>query len=236
MYSKITNPETGRKVDLFGKIGQKILRNYVNLMNGGGLFGGPPPAPSCAQLEQECTSTWTEGTVEDIDKNGDWESMCCSRGTLNNTPRDHQSNFPKLRCHTYYDDVDISTGEENEIYKPITRGDRKGFCWYQDPWQRKHNKKDAAERRKKYKYDTYLPKTYHKPGDRFSSDGKCPDDGCRGVKPDGNGMWQASIKDNNGQIKVLGTYETAEQAGRRYDKEAYRLGEYFFNFPDEHKR
>ena len=35
MYSKITNPETGRKVNLFGKIGQQILKNYINVMNGG---------------------------------------------------------------------------------------------------------------------------------------------------------------------------------------------------------
>ena len=29
-YSKIVNPDTGRKVSIFGKLGQKILSNYLN--------------------------------------------------------------------------------------------------------------------------------------------------------------------------------------------------------------
>ena len=29
-YSKIVNPATGRKVSVFGKLGQKIIRNYLN--------------------------------------------------------------------------------------------------------------------------------------------------------------------------------------------------------------
>ena len=33
-YSKITNPETGRKVNIFGKKGQQILRNYINQLGG----------------------------------------------------------------------------------------------------------------------------------------------------------------------------------------------------------
>ena len=46
MYSKITNPETGRKVNLFGKIGQQVLKNYINVMNGG----------ACKDENEECTS------------------------------------------------------------------------------------------------------------------------------------------------------------------------------------
>ena len=33
-YSKITNPETGRKVNIFGKKGQQILRNYISQLGG----------------------------------------------------------------------------------------------------------------------------------------------------------------------------------------------------------
>ena len=46
MYSKITNPETGRKVNLFGKIGQQILKNYINVMNDG----------ASRSEDEECTS------------------------------------------------------------------------------------------------------------------------------------------------------------------------------------
>ena len=35
MYSKIINPETGRKVDANGKLGRKILNNYLNILKGG---------------------------------------------------------------------------------------------------------------------------------------------------------------------------------------------------------
>lgn len=40
MYSQIVNPETGRRVNVSGKIGQKVIRNYLNqYQSGGGLFG-----------------------------------------------------------------------------------------------------------------------------------------------------------------------------------------------------
>lgn len=35
MYSKITNPLTGRKVSINGKVGKNILRNYINVLVGG---------------------------------------------------------------------------------------------------------------------------------------------------------------------------------------------------------
>ena len=34
MYNKIFNPESGRMVSLFGKLGQKILKNYLSLLGG----------------------------------------------------------------------------------------------------------------------------------------------------------------------------------------------------------
>jgi hypothetical protein len=34
-YNQIVNPETGRRVNINGKIGQKVLKNYIQEMNGG---------------------------------------------------------------------------------------------------------------------------------------------------------------------------------------------------------
>jgi hypothetical protein len=31
MYSKIVNPETGRKVSIFNKVGKKILKKYFQI-------------------------------------------------------------------------------------------------------------------------------------------------------------------------------------------------------------
>ena len=49
MYSKIVNPKTGRKVSTKGKLGQSILRNYVdslsNILSGGSSPPQPPVMP-----------------------------------------------------------------------------------------------------------------------------------------------------------------------------------------------
>ena len=36
MYDKIVNPVTGRKVSVYGKLGKKILQNYLNICKIGG--------------------------------------------------------------------------------------------------------------------------------------------------------------------------------------------------------
>jgi len=36
MYSKITNPKTGRKVSIDSRLGKRILRNYLSVLKGGG--------------------------------------------------------------------------------------------------------------------------------------------------------------------------------------------------------
>jgi hypothetical protein len=36
MYKKIINPETGRNISIYGKIGKKILRNYLKNLQFGG--------------------------------------------------------------------------------------------------------------------------------------------------------------------------------------------------------
>jgi hypothetical protein len=39
LYSYIVNPETGRSVSLNGKIGQKVIKNYLDSLQLGGSFG-----------------------------------------------------------------------------------------------------------------------------------------------------------------------------------------------------
>ena len=39
-YQYIVNPETGRRVNLFGKIGKRVIRNYISNMNGGMIRDG----------------------------------------------------------------------------------------------------------------------------------------------------------------------------------------------------
>tara|TARA_B100000795_G_C22692118_1_gene396041 strand:- start:305 stop:682 length:378 start_codon:yes stop_codon:yes gene_type:complete len=40
MWKKIINPKTGRKVSIYGKIGKKVLRNYLLQANGGASTSG----------------------------------------------------------------------------------------------------------------------------------------------------------------------------------------------------
>jgi len=35
MYSQIINPKTGRKVNVNGRLGRRIIRNYLVFLNGG---------------------------------------------------------------------------------------------------------------------------------------------------------------------------------------------------------
>jgi len=36
IYNKIVNPETGRLVNIRGRLGRRVLRNYLTILNGGG--------------------------------------------------------------------------------------------------------------------------------------------------------------------------------------------------------
>lgn len=38
IYNKIVNPETGRLVNIRGRLGRRVLRNYLTILNGGGSF------------------------------------------------------------------------------------------------------------------------------------------------------------------------------------------------------
>lgn len=52
-YEKIVNPETGRKVDVNGRIGKQILDKYVNIMNGGGVCGFNSKTNRCSKKAKE---------------------------------------------------------------------------------------------------------------------------------------------------------------------------------------
>ena len=38
MWNKIVNPKTGRKVNINGKIGKKVIKNYINNQSAGGKW------------------------------------------------------------------------------------------------------------------------------------------------------------------------------------------------------
>ena len=72
MYSKIVNPVTKRKVNINGKLGKKILANYVSILNGGASPSSKKIRfdeiaeewdPKCNLLNQkECTDPDTENS------------------------------------------------------------------------------------------------------------------------------------------------------------------------------
>ncbi len=54
MYNKITNPETGRQVSIYGKIGQMVLRKYLTIIQqtvGGGDSDDPKDILFIAAIE-----------------------------------------------------------------------------------------------------------------------------------------------------------------------------------------
>ena len=77
MWHTIVNPKTGRKVSVTGKIGKKILRNYISHLNGG---AGPSDARGYLEMNPENTFSFrsdntlspTENHKKEniLDKNG----------------------------------------------------------------------------------------------------------------------------------------------------------------------
>lgn len=51
MYSRITNPETGRNVTIESALGKHILRNYLLILSGGAATPSPPMATLATKLE-----------------------------------------------------------------------------------------------------------------------------------------------------------------------------------------
>ena len=68
MYKKIINPKTGRKVSIYGKIGKKILNNYIKLIGGAAVVNDNGQAMvgiSEKRIHQEMLS---------LEELGDWDS------------------------------------------------------------------------------------------------------------------------------------------------------------------
>jgi hypothetical protein len=61
MYSKITNPKTGRKVDVNGRLGKNIVRNYLMVLNGGAAIKKSTIKPADEKL-----NTFLEGRYDYI--------------------------------------------------------------------------------------------------------------------------------------------------------------------------
>ena len=64
MYSKIENPLTGRRVSINGKLGRSILRNYLNVLNGGAAAGGGSPDDEYLDLNWEDPVFYEDNIVE----------------------------------------------------------------------------------------------------------------------------------------------------------------------------
>ena len=59
MYSKIINPETGRMVNVDGRLGKEILKNYLNVLHGGASSKSSTLFPSVV-TNLKTTSTGSE--------------------------------------------------------------------------------------------------------------------------------------------------------------------------------
>ena len=103
MYSYISNPETGRKVSIYGKIGQKVIRNYINVMNGG----------ACS-----------EGSKQKLDKIIANKETCwgCKQGQAN-----QQAHMDPGGCLYYQSDDDLDTSPEKTNLKESSSP--KETCW-----------------------------------------------------------------------------------------------------------
>ena len=53
MYENIINPKTGRKVSIYGKIGKKILNNYIKLIGGAAAADSDSDSDSDGDITEE---------------------------------------------------------------------------------------------------------------------------------------------------------------------------------------
>jgi len=53
MYKNIINPKTGRKVSIYGKIGKKILNNYIKLIGGAAAADSDSDSDSNSDITEE---------------------------------------------------------------------------------------------------------------------------------------------------------------------------------------
>ena len=63
--NKIVNPETGYRVDVNGKIGKRVLRNYLKILGGGNgkLYPLRDCSPRTIEKEIEKRDGWAPGKV-----------------------------------------------------------------------------------------------------------------------------------------------------------------------------
>ena len=67
MYSKITNPKTGRKVSVEGRLGKTILRNYLLVLKGG-ASGSALPGSTSAKIATRGELATAVETISSEDK------------------------------------------------------------------------------------------------------------------------------------------------------------------------
>lgn len=78
MYKKIINPETGRAVNVKGRVGKNVLRKYIsnNNINGGGIFDFFSAAPSNPMDEATNIMSRINEAMQLVQaKQREWESL-----------------------------------------------------------------------------------------------------------------------------------------------------------------
>mgnify|MGYP006145128401 CR=1 FL=1 len=101
MYSKITDPQTGKKISADSKLGKQILTNYLTILEGGGakqwflnLFKGAPAAATAPKTDEVTIKSFDNDSDSDSDDEvygvmihdflgkGDGEMRRVDKGTL----------------------------------------------------------------------------------------------------------------------------------------------------------
>ena len=79
-YNKITNPKTGRKVKVDGKLGRQIIQSYINNLNGGQTNSYLDP--DCSDFGECCPAEYYGNPVveptEPLYKVGDYVYTECN--------------------------------------------------------------------------------------------------------------------------------------------------------------
>jgi hypothetical protein len=130
MYSLITNPLTNRNVSINSKLGKEIIRNYVNILNGGGREDGlVKTLPSeCKKSEDELRMIATQMVNELIivtdtpeekiaRRSSPWNIRLTREADPDDVEKLIKELLPYLRdfCDINGDRIDIIINEHSEI-------------------------------------------------------------------------------------------------------------------------
>ena len=74
MYKKIINPKTGRKVSIYGKIGKKILNNYIKLIGGAAATDSDSDSDSDGDITEEQIQQEMFSLEVHEYRSGDWSN------------------------------------------------------------------------------------------------------------------------------------------------------------------